>query len=69
MDNETFWMVWSPQGQAPTRKHLTRASAVTEAERLARLNAGNEFYVLQAIEGRRVDGMQRVHLQGPEVPF
>lgn len=67
MEAETFWMVWCPQGSAPTHRHSSQGSAVTEAERLARTQPGREFYVLQAIEGRCMDGMQRVKLA--ELPF
>ncbi|MBH2008328.1 MAG: hypothetical protein I8H71_01375 [Xanthomonadaceae bacterium] len=62
MEQDTFYMVWSPQGGAPTHKHAALFGAVHEAERLARNNAGKEFYILQAIEGRVVNDMQRVKL-------
>lgn len=45
----SFWMIWSPQGQAPTVRHDTPESARAEAERLARANRGSEFYVLEAV--------------------
>lgn len=68
MQQDTFWMVYSPQGGAPTRQHGSPDSAAREAERLARANPGREFYVLQAIEGRCVNDMQRVQLTTP-IPF
>lgn len=68
MDEEQFWMVWSPQGRAPTKVHQTLGSATNEAERLARNNPGNQFYVLQALEMREVNDMRRVRLSMP-VPF
>ena len=55
-------MVWNPQGSAPTYKHETEASAIAEAERLARLNRGQQFYVLYAAELRVVDDMRRITL-------
>lgn len=67
MFNDMFWMVWSPQGHAPTAKHDEFRSAEGEAERLARANPGKEFYILQAVEVRMVNDMQRVRLD--QVPF
>jgi hypothetical protein len=44
-----FWLVWSPSGmRPPTYRHTTEAAARTEAERLARLRPGAEFFVLRA---------------------
>lgn len=44
-----FWIVWSPSGKTPPRhRHYNRYSAVKEAERLARLHGGDEFFVLEA---------------------
>ena len=69
MSEEQFWMVWSPQGSTPTHQHITKSSAVNEAERLARLRPGQEFYVLEAVELRIVNDMQRVKLYPGPVPF
>lgn len=43
-----FWMVWNPHGHAPTMKHQDERSAQYEAERLARANRGQTFFVLCA---------------------
>ena len=43
-----FWMVWSPQGRAPTVRHSSRELAEKEADRLARTGAASVFYVLRA---------------------
>ena len=49
MDAEApFWLVWNPQGSAPTHRHPTEAEACKEAERLARLNPRQRFHVLEA---------------------
>jgi hypothetical protein len=65
---EAFWMVFSPQGGPPKCVHNIKCSAIREAERLARENPGQEFYVLQAIEGRCVEEpMKRATLS--EIPF
>ena len=42
-----FWMVLG--SGLPTYRHDTEQSARAEAERLARQQAGQEFYVLQAV--------------------
>jgi hypothetical protein len=55
MKSETkFWFVWNPEGRNPTVKHQTKASAIHEAERLARSNRHHTFIVLEAIGAVRV---------------
>jgi hypothetical protein len=45
--NKKFWMV---KGNGPTNfKHRSKEAAVKEAERLANVHQGKEFYVLEAI--------------------
>ena len=68
MDESVFWLVWNPQGRAPMYRHITKHSATVEAERLARINHGQRFYVLQATDYRELDGMQRVRLDEDQ-PF
>lgn len=51
MHHAKFWMVWSPQGGAPTRKHASRAEADAEAERLAEKTPLRQFFVLKAVGG------------------
>lgn len=44
-----FWLVWCPSGPTPPSfQHSTELSASKEAERLAKENPGNRFYVLEA---------------------
>lgn len=67
-----FWLVWNPDGGPPTYRHDTQDGAIGEAERLARAHPGARFFVLQAIEMRAVDSMQRVRLcpgAADDVPF
>lgn len=70
MSNQ-FWAVCCFERGGPTVKHQTEHGAIQEAERLARLNPGAKFYVLQAVELRCVDAMQRIDLRDPmrEIPF
>lgn len=49
MDENNFWMVWNPQRQPPSHRHPTRHAAEQEAERLALLQPGHKFYVLEAL--------------------
>lgn len=44
----SFWMVYGLHQGAPTVRHKTEASAVAEAQRLARSHGGVEFFVLEA---------------------
>lgn len=61
---QRFWMV---KGAGPTQyPHDSRASAEYEADRLARLNPGQCFYVLEAVTAHvRVD-VQRIVLTEAE---
>lgn len=68
MDDTVFWMVWNPQRNPPSHRHSLKHNAVREAERLARLHPGDEFYVLEAVELRTVNDMKRVKLEYP-IPF
>jgi hypothetical protein len=47
-----FWLIWCERagGNAPTRKHFSRTDAITEAERLARNNPGQRFWILKSEE-------------------
>ena len=63
MNEAQFWMVWNPAGHSPVFKHETARLARIEAERLARLNPGQRFYVLEAVALRYVDDMIRVDLR------
>lgn len=44
---DNFWMVWDPQGRAPTYKHGSFMEARAEAARLAGRNPGHDFHVLE----------------------
>ena len=47
--NKRFWMVWSPQGRAPTRPHFSEEEALQEASRLVNLpHSDGPFFVLEA---------------------
>lgn len=43
-----FWMIYGLGQRAPTARHKTLDSAVTEAKRLARMNPEVGFFVLEA---------------------
>ncbi|MDI9680438.1 hypothetical protein [Burkholderia cenocepacia] len=67
---EAFFIIWCPTGPyTPKHRHASRDAAVKEAERLARVHAGNEFYVMQADTMRTVDDMKRVDFDSPDIPF
>lgn len=48
-----FWLVWAHGGGPPTRAHKNLASAEVEASRLARLNPGQTFVVMESVLGKR----------------
>ena len=68
---EPFWLVWNPNKNAPTHKHLSEANAIAEAERLARKYKGEKFIVLGTRCVRVVDDMQRLELVADpnQLPF
>lgn len=45
---EGFFLVWNPARNVPTVRHPTREAATFEAERLARQQPGDQFFVLRA---------------------
>ena len=46
---QQFYMVWCNGTAGIRMQHVTKNEATTEAERLARKEPGQEFYVLKAI--------------------
>ncbi len=47
---DKFWMVWKENDRDPRFKHPTETEARLEAERLARMNPGIRFYILESID-------------------
>lgn len=66
-EESAFWIVWNPEGGNPKHRHDARGQALREAERLARANPGQQFYVMRADEMFAVNDMRRVLFT--EVPF
>jgi hypothetical protein len=48
MAEKKFWFVYRENGRAPSERHTTLASAITEANRLAGIHSGR-FFVLEAV--------------------
>lgn len=64
---DLFWMVFNPQAGAPVYRHPTEKAARTEAERLARINPGQTFYVLQTVGKARKTDVEYTLIQ--DIPF
>ena len=47
---EEVYLVWTPKGSNPRKRHPGIEEAEKEAERLAKLNPNKEFYVLKAVK-------------------
>ena len=67
MDNYPFWMVWCADNMPPMVKHQNEQDAKKEAERLAGLHPGHNFYVLEA--KMRVSAIKPVECVKLEYPF
>lgn len=65
MNEKHFWMVWCPAKYAPTFRHETELAARAEAARLARLNPGNEFFVLESTSSARCTEPQVIYAEWP----
>lgn len=64
-----FWMV---KGGGPSfHKHETRAAAEAEAMRLAGMDPGKLFYVMEAVAAHRCLAAERIAFreEDPEIPF
>ena len=64
----SFWLVWNGSG-SPTYKHESKLRAEAEAERLALLNRGVKFFVLQSISECVVDEVRVVQHERDDIPF
>lgn len=54
---DTFWIVWNPDGRNPTVRHSTHASARAEAFRLAQANQEERFIVMESVECFEVNNL------------
>lgn len=71
MSNSPFWFVWNADGRSPSYKHSNAVSAVKEADRLARVNPGETFVVLQSVCSVQVNNLIRTDLRptDDDMPF
>lgn len=60
-DLKKFWMVWSEQASAPTKKHFSPLEANQEASRLAKRHPDRIFYVLESVSEVLTCVVQRAH--------
>lgn len=70
-EDSQFWMVWNPAGNVPRVQHASFDKASLEAERLARANKGQRFYVLEAVSYCLTNDVSHVRLGkvDEEMPF
>ncbi len=57
-DATPFFLVWSTNGYGSEHQFPDAIAAETEAERLARANPGEEFYVLAAVCAVRLSDIE-----------
>ena len=69
-NGEPYWVVWCVGGGPPTYKHRSFESADTEAKRLARLHAGDEFVVLETVRSHQTHRLVSTDLRPDRgIPF
>lgn len=66
---DQFWLVWNPAGSNPGYRHESRSGALAEAERLASMNPGSEFYVLCAVTRSKRPPMVETTVLFDGIPF
>lgn len=49
-----MYLVFNKNGNTPRHIHTTQEEARSEAERLARVNRGEEFFILEAIASVKI---------------
>lgn len=64
--SQQFWVIWCPQGGAPTKKHGSYNSARDEAVRLWKNNPGKDFYILQPVSRVHAAGFQITAIEAPK---
>lgn len=64
-----FYLVWNPNGRAPTFLHPTINHAETEAARLAELHPGQEFFVLLPSSSVVSAGITKRRFVLDDIPF
>ena len=66
--SESFYVVWQPEHGAPRIRHESLLEATYEAERLASINPGKDFFVLHAVAVSRNVSVRTEKLFDP-LPF
>ena len=71
MSEPKFFLVWNPAGRSPFCQHGTYQSARTEAERLARANPNQDFYVVVPMGRARKTDVEYEEYLNPDdiIPF
>ncbi len=70
MTNTEFWLVWNPNGRPPMCQHECETDAKREAERLARVNPGERFFILHARNYAKVESPKVEWFEmGDWIPF
>lgn len=65
--SDTYWLVHNAASGPAQHEHLSKESAIIEAERLAALNPGKHFHVLESIGTAHVAPIFKPH--GPAAAF
>lgn len=64
-----FWLVWESGNGYTKHRHGREEDAAVEAERLAGLNTGKEFFVLKAITMSKIEKPVRTIFLSEPLPF
>ena len=68
---ESKYMVWRKSTRDISYEHATIESAKAEAERIARIHAGGEVYILKQIAVVKTSDVhwERLDAEDPDIPF
>lgn len=68
-DKSKFFLVWTPNGHNPTKKHDHLGAAKKEAARLATENPSQKFYIMESICFALKNDVLFVDTDEDDIPF
>ena len=69
MTQRVVFFVWCEETGYTRYRHMDEQSARAEAERLAQVHPGKEFWVLRSVGSCRHSAVRWIECEEPEIPF